>query len=76
MTSLATLICLTGFAAGCDQNNAALTQGPLFCDVEVPRVFTEAELQARAPFPENLRRDLATNERGRDHCGWGQSSGL
>ena len=66
----AMMICTTGFVAGCGPNDVPLSQGPLFCDVEQPRVFTEPEIQARAPFPANLRRDLATNERGRDHCGW------
>jgi hypothetical protein len=51
-----------------------LTSGPLFCDVESPRLFTPAELDAREPHPENLRRDLATNERGARWCGWGQAS--
>jgi hypothetical protein len=38
--------------------------------VEQPRRFTAAELDARAPHPANLALDLATNERGRDLCGW------
>lgn len=64
---------LTAFAvSGCA---SSIPAGPLFCDVEVgPRFYTEAELDARAPFPENLRRDLATNERGARWCGWGQGS--
>ena len=65
------MICLTAFVAGCARpNNPPVDPPVLFCDVEQPRVFTEPELQARAPFPANLRRDLATNERGREWCGW------
>ena len=48
----------------------SLPTGPLFCDVESPRRFTSAEIDARVPFSANLQLDLATNERGRDHCGW------
>lgn len=35
---------------------------PLFCDVEDPRRFTQAELDERAAkYPANLRRDFKTN---------------
>ena len=60
--------CGIGLIAGCgpDPLPAALA----FCDVERPRLFTAGELDARGPYPDNLRLDLATNERGREHCGW------
>jgi hypothetical protein len=69
-TRFLTLICAAALTSGCASN---LPTGPLFCDVESVRTFTPAELDARAPFPENLRRDLATNERGARWCGWGQA---
>jgi hypothetical protein len=48
--------------------------GPLFCDVAEPRLFTPAELQARRPFPANLRLDLTHNQTGEAHCGWRPTS--
>ena len=60
---------LTALAAGC----ADPTQmgGPLFCDVERPRTFSQDESAWRlAHAPENLKLDLATNEAGESHCGW------
>ena len=65
-----TLICAAALTSGCA---SSIPTGPLFCDVESVRSFTEAELDARAPFPGNLRLDLATNERGARWCGWGQA---
>jgi len=44
--------------------------GLLFCDGVEPRRYTQAEINARAPFPANLRRDLAQNNLGEKHCGW------
>ena len=41
-----------------------------FCDVERPRLFTAAELEARKPFRRNLEADLVTNRTGERHCGW------
>jgi hypothetical protein len=41
-----------------------------FCDVERPRLFTAAELEARKPFRRNLEADLVTNQTGARHCGW------
>jgi len=67
-----TMICASVFLAGCDwfRPTERIAEGPLFCDVEQVRRFTQAEIDARAAFPANLRLDLATNERGRDSCGW------
>jgi hypothetical protein len=59
-------ICMSAFVSGCFGN----VDGPLFCDVESARRFPQGELEARAPFRANLELDLATNERGREHCGW------
>jgi len=61
-------ICATGFVAGCAPDPLPATLA--FCDVERPRLFTAGEIDARAPYPDNLRLDLGTNERGREHCGW------
>ena len=58
--------CLTLLVAGCVQT----TEGVLFCDVEQPRLFTQAELTARKGFRRNLEADLVTNQTGEKHCGW------
>lgn len=59
--------CLMLLAAGCVP---ATNSGPLFCDVEQPRRYTAAELQARKAFRANLEADLVTNQTGQEHCGW------
>lgn len=44
-------------------------EGPLFCDVEEVRPFTREEAEYRAAnFPDNLRRDIKTNETFRREC--------
>jgi len=59
--------CLTLSVAGCVP---ATDAGLNFCDVEQPRLFTQAELTARKPFRRNLEADLVTNQTGEKHCGW------
>ncbi|MDD7969931.1 hypothetical protein [Roseinatronobacter alkalisoli] len=61
---------MTALTARCGPDLPAPDGGPQFCDVEQPRRFTAAELDARRTFVENMRLDLATNERGAEHCGW------
>jgi len=58
--------CLTLSVGGC----VRATEGVLFCDVEQPRLFTQAELTARKGFRRNLEADLVTNQTGEKHCGW------
>lgn len=49
----------------------AAPDGPLFCDIERPRIFSAAEAEWRARNARgNLNLDLATNEAGETHCGW------
>lgn len=50
-------------AGACDSDpQPVLSDGPLFCDVEELRLFTQAELDWRAAnAPDNLRRDFKTN---------------
>lgn len=51
-------------------------EGPLFCDVEEPRRFTQEEVDWRARFaPANLRRDFRTNLNFEREC-LGESEGL
>lgn len=59
---LTTCLTLTGcFGLKSGHENAPLA-GPLFCDVESPRRFTQEEINWRAEnAPWNLRRDYATN---------------
>ncbi|PIL20557.1 hypothetical protein P775_08490 [Puniceibacterium antarcticum] len=65
LTAFLTLICAMFLTAGCDKKQPielATKLDPLFCDVEEPRRFTRAELDARAAsWPENLRLDIKTN---------------
>ena len=47
---------------GCSQQEIPVEEEALFCDVEEPRRFTQAELDWRAEnAPWNLRRDFKTN---------------
>lgn len=51
-------------------------EGPLFCDVEEPRRFTQREVDWRAAnAPANLRRDFRTNLNFEREC-LGGSEGL
>lgn len=43
--------------------------GPLFCDVEEPRRFSQKEVDYRvANFPANFRRDIKTNSTYEREC--------
>ena len=54
--------------AGCAQPEPIPT-GPLFCDVEEPRRFTQDEWDWRsANAPWNLRRDVKTNAAWAEEC--------
>lgn len=56
------MICAGFLTAGCDPVQTPVIEEPLFCDVEEPRRFTQAELNWRsANAPWNLRRDFKTN---------------
>lgn len=66
------MLCASALLAGCAAS-APPTEpaGPLFCDVEEARRFSQEEIDWRAEHaPWNLRRDLKTNETGRAECGW------
>ncbi len=70
-TSYLTMICGLFLTAGCspDPEPVASTE-PLFCDIEEPRRFTQAELDWRAAnAPWNLRRDFKTNAAWDRECG-------
>ena len=67
-----TVICVHGFILiGCSPTKLAdldleapelKAPAPLFCDVEEPRRFTQAEIDWRAEHaPTNLRKDIKTN---------------
>jgi hypothetical protein len=48
--------------AGCFRPEVPEYSGPLFCDVEEPRRFSQEEIDWRAAnAPWNLRRDFQTN---------------
>ena len=54
------VICGLFLMAGCSTSD--LPTGPLFCDIEEPRRFTQEEIDWRADnAPWNLRRDYKTN---------------
>lgn len=56
------MLCVLSLITGCSPREAEVSQEPLFCDVEEPRRFTQAELDWRAAnAPANLRRDFKTN---------------
>lgn len=70
MTAKSTLSPITFFLtlfvlAGCSprpEPPVVVYEGPLFCDVEEPRRFSQAEIDWRSVnAPWNLRRDFATN---------------
>ena len=60
-------------AAGCAKiPEIQVETGPLFCDVEEQRRFSQDEIDWRAEHAAwNLARDLKTNETGARECGWG-----
>lgn len=64
------LACLTALLSGCVEPIAPTDLGPLFCDVEEPRVFPdEAYLLDRIENDrENLIRDVRTNETYEARC--------
>ena len=48
--------------AGCDQKEPTIIEEALFCDVEEPRRFSQAEIDWRSEnAPWNLRKDYKTN---------------
>lgn len=50
-------------------NPSEIPTGPLFCDVEEPRRFTQGEWDWRsANAPWNLRRDVKTNAAWAEEC--------
>lgn len=54
--------------AGCGQPEP-LPTGPLFCDIEEPRRFSQEEWDWRSDnAPWNLRRDVKTNAAWDDEC--------
>ncbi len=65
-------ICALFLTAGCfGRDVPPEVTAALFCDIEEPRRFTQAELDWRAAnAPENLRRDFKTNLAWeRENCG-------
>lgn len=55
--------------SGCETKEIIVDQGPLFCDVEERRKFSQEEIDWRSVnAPWNLRRDLATNAAYERHC--------
>ena len=55
-------ICTISLMAGCSQTEAPTIEEALFCDVEEPRRFSQAEINWRAEnAPWNLRKDYKTN---------------
>ena len=62
LTVFLTTICATFLLAGCFPQIEPVSEGPLFCDIEQPRRFTQTELDWRAAHaPANLRADFKTN---------------
>ena len=61
-------ICLMFLLVGCSKSET-IPLGPLFCDIEEPRRFTQAEINWRAEnAPWNLRRDFKTNAAWDEEC--------
>ena len=57
-----TVILAPFLIAGCSPRQQAVIKAALFCDVEEPRRFTQAEIDWRAKnAPWNLRKDYKTN---------------
>ena len=62
MRWLTTLAILTSLLIGCSTPPPVVDEGPLFCDVEEKRKFSQAEIDWRAAnAPWNLTRDFRTN---------------
>ena len=57
------MLCATFLMSGCDPSRQIeVKEDALFCDIEEPRRFSQAELDWRAAnAPWNLRRDIKTN---------------
>lgn len=76
MTVYSTMRLLAAFLtllilSGCSllQPEVIVNDGPLFCDVEEPRRFSQEEIDWRAAnAPWNLRRDYKTNETWDREC--------
>jgi hypothetical protein len=66
------MICAASLTAGCANNAALPLDGPLFCDVEQPRVFpSQAVIDWRLEHDrQNIKKDLKTNTTGARECGW------
>lgn len=57
-----TMILLPSLIVGCAKPSEPVVTAALFCDVEEPRRFTQAEIDWRAAnAPWNLRKDYKTN---------------
>lgn len=69
LTPILAGLCLT---AGACQPEPLAEPALAFCDAAEPRRFTQAELDARAAFPVNLRKDFKDNKTGERECGWFQ----
>ena len=66
------MIFAASLIAGCATNAEIPPTGPLFCDVEEPRVFPSQEvIDYRLRMDkENIKKDLKTNTTGARDCGW------
>jgi hypothetical protein len=65
------MVCASFLTTGCFGwlNKVEVEEKPLFCDVEEPRRFTQAELDWRAEnAPWNLRKDFKTNKAWDREC--------
>ena len=69
-------ICAASLTAGCVNSAVVPLDGPLFCDVEEPRLFPSLEvIDWRLEHDrENIKLDLKTNKTGQRECGWEQTS--
>ena len=69
------MICAMSLITGCAPKVVA-SDDALFCDVEEPRKFTQAELDWRAAnAPTNLRKDFKTNLSWERECEPGADRG-
>lgn len=75
LTAFLIVICAMLLTIGCSRPAPVASTEALFCDVEEPRRFTQAELDWRAAnAPWNLRRDYKTNLAWERECGKGGES--
>ena len=66
------MIFAVSLTAGCVSDAVVPLTGPLFCDVEEPRVFPSQEVidWRLVHDKENIKKDLKTNGTGVRECGW------